>query len=210
MSQNREISLLRNYDEEAEKIVRDFLIDNFYSKYANDYQIITDKNKQVKGVDSIFKYNDYNYICDEKSAIRYINKNLQTFCFELSFIDKSNAIHDGWLFDTNKINNSFLIIWLDKCKNNCLKTKDDINEIQIALIKKYNIIIYLNTLNWTIDKIKNKDNKIRTNKSEFLGNIFDNKIKFSFSKQLVEKPINILIPRTKLLEISDFNAKLIK
>ena len=141
MSQNREISLLRNYDEEAEKIVRDFLIDNFYSKYANDYQIITDKNKQVKGVDSIFKYNDYNYICDEKSAIRYINKNLQTFCFELSFIDKSNAIHDGWLFDTNKINNSFLIIWLDKCKNNCLKTKDDINEIQIALIKKYNIII---------------------------------------------------------------------
>lgn len=80
--------------------------------------------------------------------------------------------------------------------------------MEVALVKRNNIINYLSSIGWTLDKLFTKCKKIRNNIYEECGNFYENEVKFSKSFQLREKPINLLIKRSKLIEISDFNKKI--
>ena len=72
----------------------------------------------------------------KKSAVSYINKPLFTFAFELSFLDRSGNLHLGWLLNDKNVNNSYLICWINKAKKDNLTEVSDIQEVEIALIKK--------------------------------------------------------------------------
>lgn len=164
-------SILRDGDERGEKIVSEFLDKHFYIE-CEDFHRVVDKVQQIKGVDTTFVKNGFQYVCDEKAALKYVNKNLQTFSMELSFFNAADNISIGWLLDSNKI------------------------------------IDYLSNIGWTLDKLFLKCKKIRENPYEECGNFYKNEVKFSKSFQLKEKPINLLIKRSKLLEISDFSKKI--
>lgn len=173
------------------------ILDKTFYKEINAQNIsrITNKEQQIKGVDIIFTYNDKQYLCDEKSAVRY--RNLQTFSLELSFINRKNKIQEGWLTNDKYINDSFLFIWLD-----------DDNIMEASLIEKQSLLDYLeHNLGWTKEKLRKKCENIRTNPNEPYGNIQTNGCKFSFSKHLVEQPINILLPRTTYKQIAILNWK---
>ena len=196
---------IRKEDEKCTDIVSKFLEKHFYNK-VRDYQRIDDKEQQLKGVDVIFILNDKQYICDEKAAIRYVNKNLQTFAFELSFLGKSDRLIDGWLISNTKINNSFLCIWIDKAEYDLIEDIDDIQEIEIALIDKQKLIDYLRTLGWTVEKLHIKADRMRNNDKEPTGNVEVNGCKFVCSKKLSEKPVNVLVSRNKLKELADYTT----
>lgn len=201
-------SKLRQDDVMCSNVVTNFLIKNFYEKLCRKYEIILDKEQQVQGIDSYFELNGKFYSCDEKSAIRYVNKNLQTFSLELSFLNKQGKLTSGWLLNEKNINNSYLFIWIDKAKvnaKNLITNVDDIQQIEIALVTKDKIINYLDSLGWSIDKLLKKSQLILNNENETLFSEKYPEVRFCFSKQLVEKPVNILIQRKKLIEISDFN-----
>jgi hypothetical protein len=42
-----------------------------------------------------------------------------------------------------------------------------------------------------------------------MGNIRKNGCKFAYSEQLIEKPINILLPKEKYMEMADFSVNII-
>lgn len=199
-------SKLRKNDEKGEIAVNKFLEKNFYSKFCSNYSRITDKNLQISGIDTIFVINENKYTCDEKSAIRYANKNLKTFSLELSFYNRKNQLCDGWFLDNSKKNNSYLFCWINKSLNNEILNCNDILEIEIALVLKEKIFDYLDSIGWNYDKLHEKCIKILSNSNEYLGDISKTEIKFSFSKQLVEKPINVLLKREVLKRISEFNS----
>lgn len=200
-------SALRKSDENGERIVANFLDEKFYEKHTTNFERVNRKEEQVKGIDTIFKYNGETFLCDEKAAIQYRNKDLQTFSLELSFLNRRNDINNGWLLDSNKINDSFLFCWLNKIKEP-FNSKGDIEELEIVLVSRNQILDYLEELGWTASNLKIKDSKIRNNEKEYLGNIRKDGIKFSKSFQLVEKPINILIPKDILIKISKIHLKL--
>ena len=199
-------SKLRNEDERCSNIVSSVLDKMFYN-LTDDFERVFDLDRQVKGIDTIFKIGDKTYLCDEKAAIRYVNKKLNTFSLELFFVDSSNKLTYGWLLDDKKINNSFLFIWIDKADNDILQSEKDIKEIEIALVCKNRIIDFLDNLGWNKEKLLKKCENIIYNKTEYLGNLYIDKCKFSYSTKLIEKPINILIRREDLKKISDFNIK---
>lgn len=201
-------SLLRTEDEKCADIVSSYLEDVFYSEVDN-FKRIDEKMEQFKGIDVLFNKDGISYICDEKAAIRYVNKNLNTFAMELSFIDRGNMLHRGWLLDENKINNSFLFVWVDKARKDILQSKDDIVELEYCLVNKEDILDYLNSLGWSQERLIQKSTLIRENKFENLGDIAKNGCKFSYSPELFEKPVNILIPRSKLREISVLNRRIV-
>ena len=198
-------SELRKDDEKCSDIISNFLEKNFYCDLS-DFERVNDKKRQVQGIDVIFTYNDKKYICDEKCAVRY--RNLQTFCLELCFINRQEKIVDGWLLDKDKVNNSFLFIWIDKAKKDVFTTIEDIEEIEFALIRKEKILNYLCDIGWNKQNLMYKVRKILNNENENLGNFKENKIKFSFSKHLVEKPINVLLKRNTLIQLSDLHKKI--
>lgn len=200
-------SILRDGDERGEKIVSEFLDKHFYTE-CEDFHRNDDKIQQIKGVDTTFVKNGFQYVCDEKAALKYVNKNLQTFSMELSFFNAANNLSIGWLLDSNKINNSFLLCWIDNAIKDDLTSSDDIVMMEVALVKRNKIIDYLSSIGWALDKLFTKCKKIRNNSYEECGNFYKNEVKFSKSFQLREKPINLLIKRSKLIEISDFNKKI--
>ena len=201
-------SKLRKTDERCADIVTAFLEKHFYTTKTTDYHHVTNKEEQVKGIDSIFTLNGFNYHCDEKAAIRYVNKHLYTFSLELSFINRANQIQTGWLLDTNKINDSFLFVWIDKAKRDILESVNDIQELEFALVKRTAIVDYLESIGWNIKRLEVKQDYIRNNTDESMGNLYRNKCKFSYSPGLVEKPINILLSRDTYLSIADFHEKI--
>jgi hypothetical protein len=199
---------IRKEDEKCADIVSKFLEKHFYNKVEN-YEKIDDKEQQVKGVDVIFILNGKQYVCDEKAAIRYVNKNLQTFAFELSFLGKGDKLIDGWLISNTKINNSFLCIWIDKADYDLLEDIDDIKEMEIALVDKNKLMEYLQNLGWTVSKLNVKADRMRKNPKEPQGEIETNGCRFVCSRKLAEKPVNVLVSREKLKEIADYTEKIV-
>lgn len=199
-------SKIRREDEKCAEIVSQFLEKHFYNKTEN-YEKIDDREKQLQGVDVIFFFNNKQYICDEKAAIRYVNKGLQTFAFELSFLGKGDKLIDGWLISNTKINNSFLCIWIDKADYDILEDIDDIKELEIALIDKQVLVDYLQSLGWTVNKLHIKADRMRKNLNEAQGDININGCRFVCSRKLAEKPVNVLISREKLKKLADYTTK---
>lgn len=200
----------RKEDNIFSNITCEYLDDNFYNKDdVSNFERITDVNLQLLGIDTIFEINNEKFLCDEKSAVRY--RNLKTFSFELSFIGRNGEIREGWLINENLKTNSYLLFYIDKSlsdtdKDLNLYNKEDIVSSEIILLRKEDIIKYLESIGWTLELLREKAKRIRTNpQKEYKGDIFYNGCKFSFSENLAEKPINVLLSRDKLRKLSIFN-----
>lgn len=203
----REESIYRNEDERLMQLVSDFLDKYLYSRIASEVVRYEDKATQTKGIDLTFKLNSTGkeYKCDEKAAVRYINKGLRTFSLELSFINRRNEVQTGWLISHDDSgNDSYMFIWIDDAESEHPKTIEEIHGLEVALVRKTAIMDYLKSLGWDKEKLLEKDDRIRMFDDEYMGNINRNGFKFSFSQQLVEQPINILLTRDVYKQISDY------
>lgn len=196
---------IRKEDVKMEEINNSFLNKYFYKAYCDKFIYNKTKKLQTLGIDVIFILNNKQYNCDEKIAANYINKKLNSFSFELSFINRGGQLQDGWFIDKNKVNNSYLFCWIDNADSNKPKSIDEIRSVEVVLITKYNVNKYLESIGWDRDKLVLKSAKIRNKETTNLGNISSDGIKFCFSEQFVEKPINFILSRQTLRDYSDFN-----
>ena len=202
----REESKLRESDEKAENVNHKYLKKYFYDIITKGFKKVDKKELQILGIDSIFMLDNKIYLCDEKIAANFINRNLKTFILELSFINKSNKIQTGWFLDEKKANDSYLFCWIDKAVCDKPQCADEILEAQIALVQKSKIVEYLDAIGWSLPLLKLKDFNIREKGNTKFGDINKDKVEFVYSQKYVEKPICLKITRQTLLDISDYNS----
>lgn len=197
----------REYDEHCEKVMGEFLDKYFYNEnIEGTITRVKDRKLQVKGVDVIIDDGDVKFYIDEKAAIRYVG--LKTFALELSFINRQGDVNTGWLLDNTKINDYFLFVWINELNGTEIKDISSIKNVDVALVSKASIFRHLNSLGWSKNNLLEKDHRIRNNDNEYMGNILKDKCKFSFSNHLVEKPINILLPKETYMEIADLSINI--
>lgn len=197
----------REYDEHCEKVMGEFLDKYFYNEnIEGTITRVKDRSLQVKGVDVVIDDGDVKFYIDEKAAIRYVG--LKTFALELSFINRQGDVNTGWLLDNKKINDYFLFVWINELNGTEIKDISSIKNVDVALVSKISIFRHLNSLGWTKNNLLEKDHRIRNNDNEYMGNILKDKCKFSFSNHLVEKPINILLPKETYMEIADLSINI--
>ena len=124
-------------DKNGEKAVHLFLKNIFYP-YVTNYVECNDKDIQFLGIDTSFIYNGFVYQCDEKAALDYTNKQkgclLNTFCLELSFLNRKDEEMEGWFTKDGNISNSYLFVWVDKSEKNVITSPNEIEEAEIMLI----------------------------------------------------------------------------
>lgn len=210
MEKNVNEMSVREYDEHCEKVMAQFLDEHFYKKIGYTWrERVTDRERQVKGLDVILKRDGKVYNIDEKAAIRYTN-GLKTFALELSFLNRKGDRVDGWLIDEKKINDYFVFVWINKIEGELIENVDSFKEIEVALVSKEKIMIYLESLGWDVDKLLIKDERIRDGIDDNLGDIKKNGCKFSYSERLFEKPINILLPKQAYIKIADEHSIIMK
>ena len=195
-----------NFDSDLsqEEILSKYL-DSIYSRKGLDFKRVFNLNQQHQGIDIIIDIKNIEYLIDEKAQLHYLNKDLPTFTFELSFL-KDNQLKIGWLLDKKKLTQYYFLITGIYLKRGrvTLSEPEDIEKLKITSVNRDKLIKHLSFINLHPSRLEQYDVEIRHNdcfgkneipelnpKSE--GLIF-------YTNHLTEKPINLQLRLSYLIE----------
>lgn len=213
----------RKNDSVVEREIAKFLDEKLYSNkdLFTEFVRTDDKEEQIKGSDLILSTSDgvlYREVIDEKVAARYANTELNTFSLELSFIGRNGDKRCGWFIDNTKITKYYLFGWIKKAdipyNKECdrydtdLITKDNIKEIDWALVSRQKIMDFLEERGWTLDKLSLQDKKIRE-QGKVKTKEFINDVSFRYSDSYIEKPINILLKKETYMGLAHMHGTIV-
>lgn len=195
----------RQRDSNVEKEIADFLDEFFYPKTTSFASRFEEKEDQLKGKDILIKTSKTGrIIVDEKAATHYINKDIPTFAFELSFCRYNGERVKGWLFDKSKETEYYLVMWIEAetDKTWLLKAKD-IKRIKAVLLNRQDLIDYLEQEGFDYDETKQKEQEIlRKGQSGRLYKYDHRYVSYFYTTRLDEKPINLVVKRIKLEQLA--------
>jgi hypothetical protein len=167
-------------------------LDTVYKKIDLKVTRVNDLNLQHKGVDLIYTHNANDIYIDEKAQLDYVNKNLPTFTFELSYL-KDKTLKEGWLFDDNKQTHFYFLVTGIKAKN---PKQHDYYDCIITSVDRSKLLRFLDGINLDEQQLSNYQKEIRARKHK------ENRIEIKeldikkegclfFSPHLAEHPINL-------------------
>ena len=205
----------RPIDSANEQLVAQFLDKHFYlPSLFEKVERVSDKNEQLKGKDIIVSSSRLGLkeaIIDEKDTAHYVNKNIPTFAFELSFLVYGVEV-EGWLTDIAKETEYYLLLWPFAKLVEPISTPPEFKEVtklNYLLVKRTDILKLLLDKGFDRSALMRKAREMR---SIVRGNEDNQRIKaidkdaygfyFMYTYFLPEKPVNVVIPRRKLEEIA--------
>lgn len=175
-----------------------------------------DEDSQKKGCDIILSSDEYGLqssVIDEKAAIHYINQDISTFAFELSYKSKnSDERVPGWFLDDRKKTEAYLLVW-PFVKQNDIRGRfddmalEDISGLRYLIVNRGKIRAYLAKRGFTKQVLLDKASEIA--ESNVNGRIeIDNPNEdyhfyYYSSLDYAEKPVNIIIDRYVLWCLAD-------
>lgn len=213
----------RKNDSIVEREIAKFLDEKLYSNkdLFSEFVRTDDKEEQIKGSDLILSTSDGvldRDVVDEKVAARYANTELNTFSLELSFIGRNGDKRCGWFIDNTKVTKYYLFGWIKSADIPYNKeyerydtdfiTKDNIRQMDWALVSREKIMKFLEERGWTLEKLALQDKKIREN-GKVKTKEFINDISFRYSGAYVEKPINILLKKETYIKLSHLHGTIV-
>lgn len=192
-------------DLNQEQILNTYLDDIYHSKKLNFHRI-TNLDQQHRGIDVVIQHNSADYLIDEKAQLHYINKDLPTFTFELSYLNKHNDIKEGWLFDRSKKTQFYFLVTAIFLKNG--KTKlfapSDIESIKITSVNREKLINHLNQKGLSRNQLDAYDFDIRNTFSFGKNMIPELDEKHAgliyYTEHLNERPINLQLRLQYLID----------
>ena len=200
----------RSKDELQEKVVGNFLDKYYYSTFTTSIKRNTDKETQIKGLDlTITSTNNNTYTIDEKAAVKWANKGLMTFAFEVDSLDKNGNLYNGWLMTNTAINDYWLLTWIDSATTADFTSVDELKAVTVALVKKTDLYNWMHKKHITGEALKQAAIDLRTNFNYNNGCTYTriNGLKVTIQPNVCEHATNILLPRTALInEIATYSA----
>ena len=194
----------RGRDMHVERIIAQYLDEHLYNDGRFTRHDRTDgREEQLKGSDIIISVPSLGIkdaIVDEKAITHYMTRQLPTFALELSFLSQSGNVVEGWLTDTEKVTEYYLMMWPLATKPWTIEIQD-IKSIEYMLVKRSDILQWLASQGYTLDKLKEKANVIRETITEngAIDKVNGKDFWFFLTTKLAECPINVVI-RKKIYE----------
>lgn len=213
---------LRNQDMKAENELANFMDSYFYSQLvAKDggklsYKRISDRRVQLNGVDVCIEAANREMLIDEKASVYYSNVMIPTFAFELDSIQGGHSEPvEGWFINDELKTEYYMLIWPNiKCirdGNQWIRkdikdiSKDDFTIVEAMLIKKSDIRKVLERNGYDRPRLIEYSKKMRElyskENSKQEKELMEN-VKITFSGQLAEKPINLVIRKELLKKLA--------
>ncbi|MEZ4803728.1 MAG: hypothetical protein R2797_13225 [Gelidibacter sp.] len=192
-------------DLEQEHVLSLYL-DTIYKSKSITFSRVDDSKQQHKGIDVIFTINSKNFFIDEKAQLHYLNQDLPTFTFELSYLNKDGKISQGWLFDTNKQTDYyFLITGIHlKHKKEKLTHPSDIENLKITSVNRKKLISHLESIGLSKSRLIDYDLDLRNHRTFGKNPIPELKVQKNgclyFTENLSEQPINLQLRLSYLIE----------
>lgn len=193
------------FDLKQEQILSEYL-DRIYKLKKIEFERMVDINLQHQGIDISIKIDGETYNIDEKAQLHYLNNDLPTFTFELSYLNDNKEIKEGWLLDKNKLTHYYFLITGIFLKGNLteLSSVEDIERLKITSVNRRKLITHLNTIGLSKSKLETYDRDIRKSNA-FEKNVIpelDEKKEglIYYTKHLSEKPVNLQLRLGYLIE----------
>ena len=194
-------------DSKRESYVGEFLNSHLFDVYFEKSERITDKKRQLSGVDIVCRHGEIagELLIDEKAATSWANREIGTFAFELSFLLGEREI-EGWFLERDRKSETthWLCVW-PRTSGGQINSVEDIISAEVVLIECKSLrrwarriagksTIYLE------DCIQNLRNSREISEMEWAG------LRVIISRNLPEQPINLLVPKEILRTLSgDFH-----
>ena len=194
----------RGRDMHVERVIAQYLDEHLYNDGRFTRHDRTDgREEQLKGSDIIISVPSLGIkdaIVHEKAITHYMIRQLPTFALELSFLSQSGNVVEGWLTDTEKVTEYYLMMWPLATKPWTIEIQD-IKSIEYMLVKRSDILQWLASQGYTLDKLKEKANVIRETITEngAIDKVNGKDFWFFLTTKLAECPINVVI-RKKVYE----------
>lgn len=194
----------RGRDMHVERVIAQYLDEHLYNDGRFTRHERTDeREEQLKGSDIIISVPSLGIkdaVVDEKAITHYMIRQIPTFALELSFLSQSGNIVEGWLTDSDKATEYYLMMWPLAIKPWNIEI-EDIKSIDYMLVKRSDILQWLANQGWTVDKLREKAISIRNTFTEdgAIEKVNGKDYWFYLTTKLSEHPINIVI-RKKVYE----------
>lgn len=137
-------SNIRKQDIKDEKEFLFYLQQHFYPKYTTNFKVMRNTELQMLGIDTMFIFNGERILCDEKAAISYTNKFLNTFAFEIDFNDITGRRCNGWFINKQIITTHYLLCYINRCDK--VETgffAKNIRDVDVILVSREKLHDYL-------------------------------------------------------------------
>lgn len=176
-------------------------LDGIYQKHLKHYYFKRKKDikRQLEGIDLVFthKKSQKEYYVDEKAQLDYLNDDLPTFAFELSF-QKRGETKQGWLFDSSKKTNFYALITAIYSDEPNIFTS-----CKITFVNRHKLISFLESrkiTQFTYEQYLEKDN-LKHGKIEMVElNPKKEGYLYCSTQNKAEKPINLVLKLDFLTE----------
>ena len=188
---------MRASDEKREQIVNQFLLDNFFKRYDSTATLVNDVGRQTKGVDAIF----HKLNVDIKAQTNYINNPTDTYCLEISTLNRNGEPINGWFLNPEVITDYYTFAWVTDAdvndKGNLLK----VNKAEVIFIKKENLRRFIK-LYASDEVLLNTAEQMRSTGTQRKALSGCAGVHYTMSDQLIEKPVVLVIPKSVLHSLS--------
>lgn len=192
------MALQSNFKSDLEKEKKlSVLLNTYYKRHLKHYDFtrVQDIKRQLLGIDLLLKHksNGEVYAVDEKAQLDYVNEDLPTFAFEISFL-KRGIPKKGWLFDTSKKTDFYALITGIFCDE-----PSNYTSCKITWVNRKKLVDFLKTRDIapnTLESYTKKSGKIEI---EELDHRSEGYLYFS-SNTKAEKPLNLILKLDFLLQ----------
>ncbi len=198
----------RENDMRREQILCEYLDKKLYNQSLFENVRRTNAiEDQLSGSDvvcSIPKEGLNNLIVDEKAQLYYLEGGLPTFAFELNFINRRRERAEGWLTDEGKKTEYYQLLFLTAKKD--FENIDEINKVEYVLVERSKII---QAINLDLPTLRKKGIEVSQSLDFYQFKIPGVPYYFTHSTKLAESPVNIILRKEKLIEISCLHGEVI-
>lgn len=184
-----------------ERILSHFLDNKLYSQNLFDTVRRTNSiEEQYSGSDIVVSVPSrglHNAIVDEKAQLYYLNGGLPTFAFELNFVNKAGKRIEGWLTDQRKKTEYYQLLFLTAQKD--FESVNQIREVEYILVERSEI---LKQIDLDMPALRQKGLDVAQSSDFYQHKSPSCDYYFTHSTRLAESPVNIIIRKQKLIQIS--------
>ncbi len=173
-------------------------VDTIYSKFLKNYHFerISNIKQQLAGIDVNFthKASGHTYHIDEKAQLDYLNEDLPTFAFELSYL-KEGKEKIGWLFDTKKRTDFYALVTA------LFEDEGEFSSCKVTLVNRQKLISMLSEFGFNAEKLQNYKSLNGHGKIELEGLHPKTQGYLYHSKNnKAEQPLNLILKLDWLIE----------
>ncbi|KPM30913.1 Hypothetical protein I595_2891 [Croceitalea dokdonensis DOKDO 023] len=167
------------------------LLDTYYKTYLNQYTFVrsTSSKEQFSGIDLILTRKKSNavFYVDEKAQLDYINEDLPTFAFELSYI-KHGLLKKGWFLDSYKKTHFYALVTGIYAENN------EYTSCKITMVNRKKLLTKIHTLQLPQETLIDRRDRYAHGRTELPQLHPKNEGYLFFSKNnKAEQPLNLIL-----------------